>query len=120
MNKGFTYREYNSIGKPTSAGSFRGEVNTDTIEKLVNKYETTVTNSGDVYFVNKNGDKINLYIHIRPMNTKKGQDAYRAWQVRQQKEAAEEYAKMEEERKSIEAAMLGLSTEEILLRLKGV
>jgi hypothetical protein len=120
MGQGFTYREYElNTGRLLASGSFHGEVNPDTIEMMVNRYDAEVTNSGDVHFVNRRGDKISLYIHVYPKNTKKGQNAYKSWRVEEEKGLAAEYAKIEKEKEAIEEAMRGLSNEEILVRLRG-
>lgn len=98
-----------------SGGSFGGNIDMETIERLVNAmFTVTIKPSGRAVFVDRQGKEVSLYISVDPEKTTKGKAAKTEYQkVLAQKQAIEEQKKQE-----IEELMYSMSNDEILKRLK--
>lgn len=96
-------------------GSFGGQVDQETIERLVNNlFSVIIKPSGRPVFVDRDGREVSLYITVDPENTSKGKKAL-------QEERARKEVLAEKERElasEVEDLLSSMSYEEILNRLK--
>lgn len=100
-------------------GSFGGEIDADTVQRLVKShFSVTVKPSGFCVFVDKQGREVSLYITVSAKDTEAGKAALKAWYAARAE--AERIAEEREQQASdeIESLMDGLSHEEIVRRLK--
>ena len=95
-----------------AASSFGGAVDADTIERLVDRhFKVKITDKGAVYFEDRNGKIVHLYIRVNPAHVKQGVQLAKAWR-------AEQRAKEEQLQQEIDMLMDGMTQEEILDRLR--
>lgn len=109
-----------SDGTKVCGGSFGGSVDLETVNRLVNAHlEVKVRPSGTPVFVDRNGREVWLYLTVDPRMTTKGVEALKVWNAERVRleEAAEE--REAEWRDELADAMVGLSREDILRRLRG-
>jgi hypothetical protein len=96
-------------------GSFGGQVDQETIERLVNNlFNVIIKPSGRAVFVDRDGREVSLYVTIDPKNTSKGKKALQ--EERARKEALAE--KDSEMASIVEDLLSSMSYEEILKRLE--
>lgn len=94
-------------------GSFGGDIDQETVERISRLFDVRVTKSGTAYFVDKEGRDVRLYFHIDADRTEKGKAALKAWRAEREK-SREEYEKKEQE---IQDLLNTMSQEEIIQRL---
>ena len=95
-----------------AASSFGGAVDADTIERLVDRhFKVKITDKGAVYFEDRNGKIVHLYIRVNPAHVKQGVQLAKAWRTEQR-------AKEELMQQEIDMLMDGMTQEEILDRLR--
>lgn len=119
-NIGYHTRLYSDASQKITGGSFGGEFDLATIERLVNAhFNVIVKPSGFPVFVDKQGREVWLYVTVDPRSTSKGKAAWAGWRLQQrhlEEQQEREQASLSAE---IENLMDGLSHEEIVRRLKG-
>jgi hypothetical protein len=114
-NIGYHTRLYSDNTVKVVGGSFLGQLDSETINRLVNShFDVVVKNSGTCVFVDRNGQEVSLYLTVDPSKTDKGVIAILEWQKEKEKEQAKEDAKQAE----IDEIMLRMSNDEILKRLR--
>ena len=91
---------------------FRGAIDAETVERLVDHhFKVKITDKGVVYFEDRNGKIVRLYIRVKPAHVKQGVQLAKAWR-------AEQRAKKEQLQQEIDMLMDGMTQEEILDRLR--
>ena len=91
---------------------FRGAIDAETVERLVDHhFKVKITDKGAVYFEDRNGKIVHLYIRVKPEHVKQGVQLAKAWRVEQR-------AKEEQLQQEIDRLMDGMTREEILDRLR--
>ena len=94
------------------ASSFGGAIDAETVERLVDRhFKVKITDKGAVYFEDRNGKIVHLYIRVSPARVKQGVQLAKAWR-------AEQRAKEELMQQEIDMLMDGMTQEEILDRLR--
>jgi len=115
-NIGWHTRSYSDNKVKISGGSFGGKIDQETVERLVKAFFTVkIKPSGTGVFVDKAGREVMLYLTIDPLNTVVGKEQKRL----HDKEKVSFLKQEQEKEKEIDEILSGLSTDEILRRLKG-
>lgn len=115
MHKSIYYNIRDSLtGEKLSGGSFSGELNQDTVDRLVaGRLSVVVSQSGDPFFINNKGRRVSLYIGISPAETTAGRLALADYR---DKEEARVKAERQRER-DLQALLDGMSTDEAIALL---
>ena len=72
-NIGYHTRLYTDNTRKIVGGSFGGQIDAETVERLVNlHFEVFVKPSGRAVFVDQQGREVHLYLSVDPENTEKG------------------------------------------------
>jgi hypothetical protein len=100
-------------------GSFGGDIDIETVNRLTRFFTVTVKPSGTPVFVDDKGREVRLYITIDPCRTNKGMEALKEWRVARAKQERADAARHAQQSEEIDALMSGLSHEEVVRRLKG-
>lgn len=99
-----------------TGGSFGGDIDLETVERLVKAHFTVVIkNSGRAVFVDREGREVSLYITIDPCKTTAGVEARREYDKKRMLERQAEEEKEEE----IQTLLEGMTLEEAIRRLRG-
>lgn len=107
-------RSYNNDTVKISSGSFGGNIDWSTINRLVNsQFEVMVKNSGSCVFVDKSGREVCLYLAIDASKTDKGKISLKEFY--KEKERMADLERMENDR--IKDLLDSMTNEEILARL---
>lgn len=116
MHKSICYQTRNRMnGNIVTGGSFGGEFDLDTVNRLVryHKYTVVVKPSGSPVFVDRDGREVNIYFFVDPRSTDAGKaalDEHRETQlVAQMREEAKE--------RRVNELIANMSTDELLERL---
>ena len=100
-------------------GSFSGEFDRETVDRLVNTYFSVIVKpSGTPVFVDAQGREVYVYISVDPALTPRGAAALKAWRAMVARQWEEDKQRQEEQREELEAAMAGLTHEEAIRRLR--
>lgn len=117
-NIGYHTRLFSDDTRKIVGGSFRGSVDTETLEKLVKSHFTVIVkNSGRAVFVDREGREVALYISVDASKTLSGIEALRASRVERAKLEEERRQKAREEEEEVNRLMEYLTHEEIVKRL---
>ena len=120
-NIGYHTRLYTDNTRKIVGGSFGGQIDAETVERLVNlHFEVFVKPSGRAVFVDQQGREVHLYLSVDPENTEKGKNALTSWRRRRNAELEANRERMEAEEAEVESLLAGLSHDEIVRRLKGL
>lgn len=122
MSKDIAYhtRLYSDNTRKIVGGSFGGQIDAETVERLVNShFEVFVKPNGRAVFLDQDGREVRLYLSVDPDNTEKGKAALAKWQRRRNAELEGNLERMEAEEAEVESLLAGLSHDEIVKRLKG-
>ena len=121
MSKNISYhtRLYADNTTKVYGGSFDGELDLETANRLTCLFTVIVKPSGTPVFVDREGREVRLYISVDVESTEIGKKALTEW--RKANEQMEIYRRQQEEQeaKEITDLMAGLSHEEIVQRLRG-
>ena len=121
MRKNIGYHtRHPATGEKISGGSFGGQIDQETVERLVRAHFTVeVLVSGRPTFVDREGRRVRLYLSVDPETTEIGQEELRAY--RQHQEELERADRQTEEGKQrrIDELLDVMSSEEVLRRLEG-
>lgn len=99
-------------------GCFGGSLDGETVNRLVTShFKVEVSNSGHPYFVDKQGRRVRLYLSVDARNTPQGMAALKAWHREQEQAAKKEAELFSQQQAELQAAMAGLSHEEVMRRL---
>lgn len=99
-------------------GSFGGQVDMDTVNRLVKSHFTvTIKNSGRAVFVDRTGREVSLYITVDPLSTVIGKKTKSKYQEEERKRIIIQQKIDDDNKNKIEELMDGLSMEEIIERL---
>jgi len=101
-------------GSKVVGGSFGGAIDQETVERITRLFSVVVKPSGTPVFVDNQGREVNLYFHINPEDTVKGNIAIKAHRLKEEREQN----KIREQREELEELMAGLDYEELIRRLK--
>lgn len=114
-NIGYHTRLYSDPSVKVVGGSFGGDISMETVERIVNAhFSVKIEESGHARFVDKNGREVYLYLSVDPLSTSKGKEAMTEyWKDRQRKEEEEK-----QKREEIEAILDGMTSDEILAKLR--
>lgn len=104
-------------GIVANSGAFGGGFNFDTANRLAQRYDVKITQSGTPVFVSKTGMEVDIYIKVIPLYTDKGREAMALYQAEERRLAALRAEKEKEEQQRIDELMGELSNEEIIRRL---
>lgn len=120
MNKNIGYhtRLYRDNAIKVVGGSFGGQIDAETVNRLTRLFSVRILPSGQAVFVDQADREVRLYITVDPADTEKGKAAKKAWQIEQNRLEAEEEAQRKAEAAEIEELISGLSHNEIIRRLK--
>lgn len=120
MAKNIVYhtRLYTDNSQKIVGGSFGGEVNQDTVERLVKShFKVVIKNSGAACFIDSNGREVSLYISVDPLKTEIGKLAsaakFKEDSIRLQKEK-DIQDKLDIQ---LENIMESMTTEEVIAKL---
>lgn len=112
MNIAYHTRLSSDNTKKIVGGTFGGQIDQDTVERLVrNHFDVVVRSSGYPVFVDKESREVSLYLTVRPADTEKGKLAIKAYNLAKS-------AIIDEEETEIEKLLDELSHDEILRRLR--
>lgn len=117
-NIGYHTRLYVDHTVKIVGGSFGGRIDQETVERLTRLFEVTVKPSGTPVFVDREGREVRLYLTVDAAKTEKGKAALKVWREEEQRLEAIAEAQFEREQEELQAAMRGLTHEEVLRRLK--
>jgi hypothetical protein len=99
-------------------GSFDGQFDADTVERLVKAFFTvTVKPSGHAVFVDRDGREVSLYVSVDACETSTGKKALAEWKAQAVRVEQERKALEDSQSAAVAEAMSGLSHIEILRRL---
>lgn len=114
-NIGYHTRLIGNNSVKVCGGSFGGQVDQETVERLVNAhFSVTIKPSGRAVFVDREGREVALYLSVDPDTTTKGKEALKQYRIKQQEQAAKDKELAEE----VEDLLSSMSYEEILKKLK--
>lgn len=116
-NIGYHTRLYSDHNVKVVGGSFGGQVDQETIERLTRLFTVVIKPSGTPVFVDREGREVRLYITVDPASTNIGKKAVLEYNEKRRAESAKALETAQEE--EINSLMQGMSHEEILRRLKG-
>lgn len=112
-------RLYSDNSRKIVGGSFRGSIDIETANRLVeSQFTVAVKPSGHPVFVDKEGREVSLYLHVDAASTEQGIKALAAWRSARSKQDREDQARRAIESTELEELMAGLSHEEIVRRLR--
>lgn len=116
LNIGFHTRSVKDQAVKYTAGSFGGQFDMETVNRLVNGLFTVkVKGSGRLVFVDREGRECWLYVTVDPVMTDKGKAVLAEWREKQR-----ELERQEEEREAeLKAVLDSMTTEQALRLLKG-
>lgn len=115
VNIGYHTRLYSNNAVKVVGGSFGGQIDMETVERLVKAhFSVKIKPSGSGVFVDKEGREVSLYLSVDPLKTTTGKAAKTEYCKRKVAEYEAEAAKERE----IEELMLSLSADEILEKLR--
>lgn len=110
MGKNIGYQLRSPNGEVVVAGSFGGQLDMETAERLVNAFLTvTILPSGTPVFFDKKGRQVRLLINVNPRETSIGKKALSEYwaNLRKCEEAASE------ERRALQDQLDGLTNDEL-------
>lgn len=118
-NIGYHTRLYSDNKVKVTGGSFGGQIDADTVTRLVKSHFTVMVKpSGSCVFVDREGREVSLYVSVDAKETAAGKAALKAYNEANRK-AWEEAEKNERDaQEEIDSLLDGLSHEEIVRRLK--
>jgi hypothetical protein len=114
-NIGYHTRQHGNNTIKVCGGSFGGQLDMETVNRLTQLFSVEVLPSGTPVFVDRLGRRVSLYVTIDPGSTEKGKTALAVERLRREALQAIENAKAQQ----IEDLMSCLSTDEIIARLRG-
>lgn len=117
-NIGYHTRLYSDHAVKVCGGTFGGDIDHETVNRLVNTFSVIVKPSGTPVLVDKQGREVRLYLSVDVSKTDKGIEALKAWRIQREAERQRQEELEEKQAQEIEEAMEGLSHEEILAKLK--
>lgn len=119
-NIGYHTRLYSDNTHKVVGGSFGGEIDMETVNRLVKShFSVLVKNSGTPVFVDREGREVTLYLSVDAGKSEKGVQAMKVWRAARAKQEAEAESRRTREQEEINELMEGLSHEDIVRRLRG-
>ena len=117
-NIGYHTRLYSDPKVRITGGSFGGDLDWKTVERLTGFFEVIVKPSGTCVFVDKEGREVRLYLSVDACRTEKGKAALEKDRKARQEAWEKEKVMYEQQEEELEDLMKGLTHEEIVRRLK--
>lgn len=115
-NIGFHTRSVKDQAVKYTGGSFGGQFDMETVNRLVNGLFTVkVKGSGRLVFVDREGRECWLYVTVDPVMTDKGKAVLAEWREKQRELERQE----EEKRRELDMLLGELTVDEALRLLKG-
>jgi len=112
-NIGYHTRLYSDNTKKVVGGSFGGQIDQETVERLVNAHFTVkIKPSGHGVFVDREGREVSLYFTIDALSTEKGRQAKSQWNKEQQ-----EIERLEEGKQKLVDELLSNYSNDELIKL---
>ena len=116
---GYHTRLFSDNTRKIVGGSFKGDVNLETVNRLVNSQFTVIVKaSGTPVFVDIAGREVRLYISVDAISTTKGAEAHKLWIIERDRLQVEKEKLFQEQEDELNTLMRGLTHEEIVNRLK--
>jgi hypothetical protein len=119
MNIGYHTRLWSNNVVKVVGGSFGGQIDMETVNRLANLFTVTVSNSGNPVFVDREGREVRLYISVDADKTIVGQEALAAWREDRRVQEQGDQERLEQEAEEVDRLMGGLTHDEIVRRLSG-
>lgn len=119
MGKNIGYHTRSMTGEKLSGGSFGGQIDMETVNRLTRNYSVRIKESGTAVFVNSNGVDVYLYLTVDPSTTEKGKAARSEWYEREKVERAAREKLRREQEARLSELLDGMDTEEAIRRLSG-
>lgn len=100
-----------------SGGTFSGEIDLTTVNRLASTYSVIIKGSGRPVFVDKSGREVSLYISVDPEETTKGKEALKLYYEEKHRKEEADRILYESQEQELENVMAGMTHEEIIRKL---
>ena len=101
----------------TSGGTFGGQIDRETVDRLTGLFSVTVKPSGQPVFVDRDGREVRLYLYVDPADTVKGCNALAEYRKAKFDREAKEQQDRDKQEEAIQTLLDSMTPEEIIRRL---